>query len=150
MKLYLVQHGEATSEEVDPNRPLTEKGRKDVSRMADFLKERGIRVATTWHSEKLRAIQTAQILGEMISTEIVKKEGLAPNDPVARWLEELNSRVEDIMIVGHLPFLQKLASLLLVGDESFPIIAFRPGGVVCLEREERKWATVFLVPPELV
>ncbi len=149
MRLYLVQHGEATSEEVDPNRPLTEKGKEDVSRMADFLKKAGIRVIATWHSEKLRAIQTAQILGEAVSTEIVKQEGLAPNDPVDRWLEELNTQVKDVMIAGHLPFLQKLASLLLVGDESSRLITFRPGGVVCLEREEEKWYLVWMVPPEL-
>lgn len=161
MRLYLVQHGEATSKEVDPNRPLTEKGKEDVSRMADFLKKGGVRVSATWHSEKLRAIQTAQILGEAVSTEIVKQEGLAPNDPVDRWLEELNTMMKDVMMVGHLPFLEKLASLLLVGNESSQLIAFRPGGVVCLEREEGlrprggsapagKWSLVWMVSPELV
>lgn len=150
MKLYLVQHGEATSKETDPNRPLIKKGKEDVSRMAKFLKKKGIRVIATWHSGKLRAIQTAQILGEAVSVEIIKQEGLAPNDPVDKWLEELNTRVKDVIIVGHLPFLQRLASLLLVGDESSQIIAFRPGGVVCLEREEEKWSLVWIVPPELV
>lgn len=150
MRLYLVQHGEATPKETDPNRPLTGKGKKDVSRMAKFLKEKGIRVIATWHSEKLRAIQTAQILGKAVAVEIVKQGGLAPNDPVDKWLEELNTRVKDVMIVGHLPFLQRLASLLLVGDESSWLITFRPGGVVCLEREEEKWSLVWMMPPELV
>lgn len=150
MKLYLVQHGEATSKETNPNRPLTKKGKEDVSRMAKFLKKKGIRVIATWHSGKLRAIQTAQILGEAVSVEIIKQEGLAPNDPVDKWLEELNTRVKDVMIVGHLPFLQRLASLLLVGDESSQLITFRPGGVVCLEREEGKWSLVWTLPSELV
>lgn len=150
MRLYLVQHGEAASKDVDPNRPLTEKGKEDISRMADFLKKRGIRVSATWHSGKLRAIQTAQILGEAVSTEIAKQEDLAPNDPVDKWLEKLNARVKDVMIVGHLPFLQKLASLLLVGDESSRLITFRTGGVVCLEREEEKWSLIWMVSPELV
>ena len=150
MRLYLVQHGEASSKEVDSNRPLTKKGRKDVSQMAKFLKKKGIRVIATWHSEKLRAIQTAQILGKAVAVEIVKQGGLAPNDPVDKWLEELNSRVKDVMIVGHLPFLQRLVSLLLVGDESSWSITFRPGGVVCLERKEGKWSLVWMMPPELV
>ncbi len=150
MRLYLVQHGEATSKETDPNRPLTGKGKKDVSRMAKFLKRAGTKVIATWHSEKLRAIQTAQILGKAVSVEIVKQGGLAPNDPVDKWLEELNTRVKDVMIVGHLPFLQKLVSLLLVEDESSRLITFRPGGVVCLEREEGKWSLIWMVPPELV
>lgn len=150
MKLYLVQHGEATPKEADPNRALTKKGKEDVFRMAKFLKKVGIKVIATWHSEKLRAIQTAQILGKAVSVEIIKQEGLAPNDPIDSWLEELNTRIKDVMMVGHLPFLQRLASLLLVGDESSRLIAFRPGGVVCLERKEEKWSLVWMVPTELV
>ena len=173
MKLYLVQHGEATAKEVDPERPLTEKGRGDVSRIAGFLKKAGIKVMATWHSENLRAIQTAQILGEAVSSEIMKQEGLAPNDAVSKWLEELNTRVQDVMIVGHLPFLQKLASLLLAGNEVSQLISFRPGGVACLERAAAglrprgatgpeglwagegsapagKWSLIWVVPPELI
>lgn len=152
MRLYLVQHGEATSKEINPDRPLTKKGKKDVSQMAEFLKKKGIRVIATWHSEKLRAIQTAQILGEAISVEIVKQEGLAPNDPVDKWLEELNTRVKDVMMVGHLPFLERLASLLLAGDESSQIVAFKPGAVACLKREDagEKWSLAWIKLPELV
>ena len=152
MRLYLVQHGEATSKEINPDRPLTKKGKKDVSQMSEFLKKKGIRVIATWHSEKLRAIQTAQILGEAISVEIVKQEGLAPNDPVDKWLEELNTRVKDVMMVGHLPFLERLASLLLAGDESSQIVAFKPGAVACLKREDagEKWSLAWIKLPELV
>ncbi len=152
MRLYLVQHGEATSKETDPNRPLTKRGKEDVSRMAKFLKKRGVRVIATWHSEKLRAIQTAQILGKAVSVEIVKQEGLAPDDPVDKWLEELNTRVKDVMMVGHLPFLERLASLLLAGDESSQIVAFKPGTVACLKREDtgEKWSLAWIKLPELV
>lgn len=152
MRLYLVQHGEATPKETEPNRPLTERGRKDVFQMAKFLKRAGTRVIATWHSEKLRAIQTAQILGKAVSVEIVKQKGLAPNDPVDRWLEELNTRVKDVMMVGHLPFLERLASLLLAGDESSQIVAFKPGAVACLKREDagEKWSLAWIKFPELV
>ncbi|MCK4649316.1 phosphohistidine phosphatase SixA, partial [bacterium] len=146
MKLYLVQHGEAAPKEVNRERSLTRKGKKDVFRMAKFLKKAGIKVIATWHSEKLRAIQTAQILGEAISVEIVKQDGLAPDDPVDKWLEELNTRVKDVMMVGHLPFLERLASLLLAGDESSQIVAFEPGAVVCLKREDagEKWSLAWI------
>ena len=152
MRLYLVQHGEATSKEIDPDRPLTKKGKKDVSQMAEFLKKKGIRVIATWHSEKLRAQQTAQILGKAISVEIIKQEGLAPDNPVDKWLEELNTRVKDVMMVGHLPFLERLASLLLAGDESSQIVAFKPGAVACLKREDagEKWSLAWIKLPELV
>jgi phosphohistidine phosphatase SixA len=35
--LYLVQHGDAKSEAEDPERPLTERGRSDVARLAALL-----------------------------------------------------------------------------------------------------------------
>ncbi len=37
MKVYLVQHGEAESKEVNPQRPLTEQGMRDVQRIAEAL-----------------------------------------------------------------------------------------------------------------
>jgi len=63
MRLYLVQHGEAKREEEDPSRPLTENGRREVEIVAKFLSEAGIKIDKILHSGKLRAAQTAEILG---------------------------------------------------------------------------------------
>ena len=38
MKLFLVQHGKAETKETNPLRPLTEQGREDVSKIAEFIK----------------------------------------------------------------------------------------------------------------
>ena len=54
MKLYLMQHGEALREEEHPERPLTERGKEDVERVAAFLARAGIRVDQIRHSGKLR------------------------------------------------------------------------------------------------
>ena len=37
MSVYLVQHGDSVSKDVDLARPLSEKGRRDVEKVADFL-----------------------------------------------------------------------------------------------------------------
>lgn len=37
MKLYLMQHGDALSRDIDPDRPLSDKGRRDVEQIGDFL-----------------------------------------------------------------------------------------------------------------
>jgi len=154
MKLYLVQHGEAQPEEVDPKRPLTEKGKTDVSRMAKFLKEAEVKVDTIWHSSKTRAIQTAQIFGEALLPKegIMEKPGLAPNDPVDQWPKEVTGKEQKLMIVGHLPFLQKLTSMLLTGaPETRPLVDFHPGGVVCLERKESgEWRLIWAITPDLI
>ena len=41
MKLYLIQHGEATSEQENFFRPLTGKGAEDVKKTASFLAKIG-------------------------------------------------------------------------------------------------------------
>ncbi|MFC1480421.1 phosphohistidine phosphatase SixA [Candidatus Omnitrophota bacterium] len=153
MKLYLVQHGEATSKDINPERPLTEKGREDASKTALFLKKSGITVDVIWHSTKLRAIETAQVFEKELTPTggILQKEGLAPNDPTEGIFSEAEAESKDIMIVGHLPFIQKIAALVLLGSESSKIIRFNMGGVVCLKKsEEGFWQLVFEVIPDLL
>ncbi len=152
MHLYLVQHGEAKSKEQDPQRHLTEKGLRDVQKAADFVKALALTTDAIWHSGKTRAAQTAEILASAIAVSqgVLQREGLAPNDPIALIAKELSSLDEDVMIVGHMPFLGKLASALVAGDESADIIAFQQGGVVCLERDEDNiWRVKWMIIKEL-
>jgi phosphohistidine phosphatase len=153
MKLYLVQHGEATSKDLNPLRPLTEKGTEDASKTALFLKKAGITVDVIWHSTKLRAIETAQIFEKELTPTggVLQKEGLAPNDPTDGVFSEAEAESKDIMIVGHLPFMQKIAALVLLGSENSQIIRFNMGGVVCLAKsEEGFWQLAFEVTPDLL
>lgn len=153
MKLYLVQHGEAVSEEVDVQRSLSSKGRLDVKKVAEFLRRARLKVQLIWHSGKVRALQTAEILGEALSIEgsVIMKEGLAPLDPVEEVENELREREEDLMIVGHLPFLGKLVSRLVIGSGSPNLVTFQHGAVVCLERlETQSWYIRWMVIPELL
>ena len=158
MELYLVQHGEAKPEQEDPARPLSERGREEVQRVARYAARLGLKVAEIRHSGKLRAEQTAQILAEALapSRGVRKAEGLAPLDDPAPRQEELERLVEEgaegLMLVGHLPHLSRLAGLLLVGDPERELIRFRMGGIVCFsrEREEEGWAVKWILVPELV
>lgn len=151
MKLYLVQHANALSKEQDPQRPLSEKGTKDVSKVAEFLKGLDISIEVLWHSGKARAAQTARILGDALGKgHGLEHEGLAPNDDVQKIARQISSDGTDIMIVGHLPFLSKLTSLLLVGDESADIVKFNQAGVVCLQSDDAKWSLSWIVTPQLL
>ncbi len=153
MKLYLVQHGEAVSEEVDIQRPLSSKGRLDVRKVAEFVRRARLKVQLIWHSGKVRALQTAEILGGALSIEgsVIMRKGLAPLDPVEEVENELREREEDLMIVGHLPFLGKLVSRLLIGSGSPNLVTFQQGAVVCLERlETQSWYIRWMVIPELL
>jgi len=153
MKVYLVQHGKAATKETDPIRPLTEEGQRDVRKVAEFIKPLSLCLDCIRHSGKIRAEQTAEILASVIKTNrgIMERKGLAPNDDVAALKDELSSAEDDIMIVGHLPFLGKLASLLVAGSESAEVAEFKQGGIVCLERrEDEKWRINWMITPELL
>jgi phosphohistidine phosphatase len=152
MDLYLVQHGESKLETEDPERPLTERGTETVRRMAAWAAQVGVRVAQIRHSGKRRAEQTAALLGERLkpSNGMLAVEGLKPNDdprPVAKWLQSEN---ESIMLVGHLPFLSRFASVLVAGNPEDGIIRFQQGGIVCLVPQEGKWSINWVMPPELL
>ena len=153
MKLYLVQHGEAVSKAVDPDRPLSERGRGDVERVAGLLERAGLRVGQTIHSGKTRARQTAEILAAMLSPDQTPsaRGGLDPKDPVAPVAEQIADFADDTMLVGHLPFMARLVTVLLTADETRTVVSFQPGSIVCLERDETGgWQLLWMIRPELL
>ena len=137
MKVYLIRHGHAKSSEEDPKRPLSDFGLVKIKKMSISALKMGLNVKEIWHSKKLRAKETATILADsfIIAIELKELKGLAPNDDVRPMANQLMERDEDIAIVGHLPFLNKLASLLLCGSEDVNIINFNPGMIICLNKE---------------
>lgn len=153
MKLYLVQHGEACAKEIDPERPLTNRGQVDVKRMAGFLKQAGIKVDRVMHSGKLRAQQTAEQLAKAIAPEAeLEISGLInPNDNPAAFDWQSESWDHDILIVSHLPFLAKLLSHLVSEDASQHITAYTPGSIVCLQHMDgARWQINWMIRPELL
>lgn len=153
MKLYLVQHGEACTKDVDPERPLTAQGRKDVEKLAAFLHKAGIQVHRLMHSGKLRAEQTSQILADVIAPGVeLEVSGLInPNDNPKAFDWQQDSWGKDTLIVGHLPFMARLVSHLVVADDNQIIVAFQPGSIVCLEHGDNShWQLDWMIRPELL
>ena len=152
MKLYLMQHGEAMSKAEDPERPLNDAGRENAGKVAAFLAQAGIQIHQIRHSGKCRAEQTAVIVAEHLQSQdaVVAATGLNPNDDVQPIAETLQQETGNIMLVGHLPFLSRLAGYLLTGDTKCPIVQFNNAGVVCLESHEGIWTVVWSVVPEIL
>jgi phosphohistidine phosphatase len=153
MRLYLAQHGQAVSKDIDPDRPLSAQGRRDVERLAAFLGNTGIRVDIVLHSGKTRAAQTAALLARSVlrSGETQARAGLGPTDPLEQLAPELGFWNADTLIVGHLPYLGRLASLLLASDPDRPTLAFQPASLACLERDaDGSWLLVWMLRPELL
>ena len=149
--IYLVQHGKAFDEKVDPERSLTPDGVNETTLIASYLARLSVSVDLIIHSGKKRALQTAEILAKHLGVESVNAvEGLNPNDDpslIASRLSELGGRV---MIVGHLPHLSKLASLLITGNPNNQLIKFRYSGVVRLGLTNGQWVIEWYITPELI
>jgi len=118
MQVYLVQHGEAKAEAEDPARPLTDRGREEVRRVARHAAAVKLQVAEIRHSGRLRARLTAEILAEHLSPPGGTREieGLGPTDDPGKARREIEAAQDSVMLVGHLPHLSRLASSLLAGD----------------------------------
>lgn len=149
MFLYLVQHAEAKPEHEDPQRGLSEKGLNDIKKIASFLSKLNLELDEIFHSTKLRAKQTAQVLSDTLKVKCTETEGLAPLDDPEIWANKLNETTKSIMLVGHLPHLGHLASLLLCGDKEKNIVTFRMAGIVCLKKENN-WSVNWMIIPEII
>jgi phosphohistidine phosphatase len=153
MKLYLVQHGDAVQGETDAARPLSQKGKRDVRRLGEFLARNGITVSRIIHSGKLRAQQTAEAIASRLPTSVTveARDGLNPNDPTRAAAQALVQSDDDTMVVGHLPLLGKLVSRLVTGSKEPALVTFVPGTAVCLERAESgSWTVAWMVRPEIL
>jgi len=153
MKLYLVQHGEAVPKESNPDRPLTERGMADVQRLAVYLSERNVTASRAVHSGKTRARQTAEAVAAVIAprASVEAVEGLEPTASAELMATRLVEWTRDTVVVGHQPFLGRLASRLLCGGENGFSVAFVPGSAVCLERDaDGAWHLNWMLRPEFV
>src|SRR5436305_14596055 len=140
MRVYFVRHGEAKREDVDPERHLTARGAEDVRRIAaDARNDLGVRPTRILHSGKARARQTAEIWAELAGADVAETDALAPNDDPTVWAARLDAEGDGLMLVGHLPHLERLVGLLVTGDADRGVVGFPAGGLVRLERTEAGW-----------
>ena len=136
MALYLVQHGKSLSKDVDPEKGLSEEGIEEVERIANVAKGYGIHVECIRHSGKKRARQTAEIFANALNPAggVQEISGLNPLDDVIEFSSTLLGR-ENHMLVGHLPFMERLTSYLITGSPDTPVLKFQNGGIVCLNHD---------------
>jgi phosphohistidine phosphatase len=144
-RIYLVQHGLAVDKATDSRKPLSDTGIEQTRQMAAALAGR-LTVKQICHSGKLRARETAELLAEELAVEdLAHLDGMAPMDDVDIFAGSIKDAV---MYVGHLPHLDRLAALLVAGDQGLGIVKFRNSAVVCLEREAEDWRVCWVVTPE--
>lgn len=153
MPLYLVQHGKNLSKDQDPDKGLSPVGTQESEQIAQVAGRYRVHVKRIVHSGKARALQTAEIFARELQPAqgVHARDGLTPLDDVEVYARRIESH-DDHMIVGHLPFLSRLASYLVVGDADTPIFQFQNSGILCLDRQapdSRKWVILWSLTPRI-
>jgi phosphohistidine phosphatase len=152
MALYLVQHGKSLPKDVDPDQGISDTGRAEVERIAAVAANYAVQIAGIAHSGKKRALQTAAIFAAAfgLKDKVVERSGLKPLDDVVRLSAELRSQ-DGLMLVGHLPFMEKLTSYLVTGNADKAIFKFQNGGIVCLEEDvaQNTWFIKWTLMPHI-
>jgi len=143
MKLYILRHGDA-AEHGDPHykeneRPLTPKGIQRTKQLAHALREMEVSFDVILTSPLTRARQTAEIVARGVrpQTKVQFSDYLTPSGSMEKLVEEINMIrpiPEDVLLVGHEPYLSCFISLLCVGGTDLPV-RMKKGALCRLEVE---------------
>ncbi|MEN8258029.1 MAG: phosphohistidine phosphatase SixA [Thermodesulfobacteriota bacterium] len=136
MALYLVQHGLSLSKDKDPKQGLSDTGIATTQRVAEVAKGYQLQVKAINHSAKKRAQQTAELMATALSPpgNVAERAGLLPLDDVGQLAPTL-ATADQLMLVGHLPFMERLTSLLVTGNPDNLVFKFQNSGIVCLDQD---------------
>lgn len=153
MRLYIVQHGDAVPKDVNPDRPLSDRGRADIERLAEWLSSRNFQVGQILHSGKVRAKETAEILRPLLEPrgQIHASDGLAPNDSPEAFLNQLRHANKDTLVASHMPFVARTVSQALTGAPDRQLVEFVPGSVAGIESSDgASWRLFMFARPEFL
>ena len=123
MNLFFLRHAKAYPQgpkfRADSKRPLTPEGRDKMYEVARGIKELGLTFDLILTSPYARALSTAQILAEVYkSKELFPTNNLICEADPKALIQEINENfgsLENLVLVGHEPFLSRLISVLLTG-----------------------------------
>jgi phosphohistidine phosphatase len=144
MRLSLLRHGIAvergnSGDEDDGERSLTAKGERRMRRSAEGMLALGLTYDVILSSPYLRARQTADIAAQILKapTGVHLSDTLAPAGSPRQLIELLHTDYQerqDVLLIGHEPYLSRLISTLLTGGPNLPVV-MKKGGLCTLEVE---------------
>src|ERR1700733_1099984 len=128
MNIFILRHGIAVERgtkgyEKDSERPLTAKGKRQLRKSAGAMRRMKLRFDLILSSPYERARRTAEIVADELKlkkrlkfSDLLKYD----NDPIdlIAHLAELNPAPKELLLIGHEPYLSRLISRLVSGDES--------------------------------
>jgi len=157
MKLYFLRHGIAVEAEdwkgSDAERPLTDKGRKQLEREGKALVELDLEIEAILTSPLSRAKETAEIIAAALNMrdKVEENDRLADSFSAMALGEILKSysKVKNLMLVGHEPSMSQVIGEIIGGGK----IDLKKGGLACVEVPEpplRKGELKWLLPPKVL
>lgn len=149
MNLYILRHAIAVERgtegyENDSDRPLTQKGERKMYEIARGMEALDLTLDVILSSPFVRARRTAEIVAEVFGCE--KRLGFTKHLAVGGDTEELIKEVledygnkEDIMLVGHEPYLSGLISHLTTGGSDLSLV-MKKGGLCKLAADSLSYS----------
>lgn len=148
MNLYFLRHGIAVEPGTagcrrDSERPLTPEGRRKLARGAGAMTEMEIELDLILASPYVRARQTAEIVARQFHAEqrLAFSDALAVDGDPRRLIEGIRAcepAPENVLLVGHEPYLSGLISVLVFGSASGAVV-MKKGGLAKLVTESLKY-----------
>jgi len=138
MLIYFMQHGACLPRQINPEQPLSPVGRGQVEKSARAMRLLGLRPEAMAASNKLRAIQTAEVVAKATGFDprrIVRSEALKPSAGAEAGLEFLHQfdKLGALFVAGHLPNLALMASQLLSPYPEPIALGLENGGLLCID-----------------
>jgi len=144
MNLYLLRHGIAAEPEMagyepDSERSLTAKGEARLLVAAQAMEALDLSFDLILSSPFRRAKQTAELIAKCFKRrkKLAFSDDLTPGGNPRLLIQQLNEvrpEPENILLVGHEPYLGRLVALLAAGNTSLDV-DFKKGGLCKLETE---------------
>lgn len=156
IQLYLLRHADAGDPMAwpgdDADRPLSAKGRRQARRLGSLLADIGWKPDLILTSPKVRAAQTARIVGKAIDVAATEESRLASAFEVADVGRMLASHpdAKRVVLVGHDPDFSAVASTL-----TGAAIELRKGAIARIDLQDAspaagQGALRWLIPPGVV
>lgn len=148
MNLYIFRHGIAVAHGIpginsDADRPLTPKGERKLRKIVRAMRRMKLSLDVIVSSPYVRAKQTAEIAaaGLKLQKKLSFSNDLIPSgNPRAliQHINELRAEPENVMLVGHEPYLSRFIALLTSGNTDTSI-ELKKGGLCKMEIESLRY-----------